>query len=61
MESITRITIGKASTGGSDAHHARIDRIKKRNKILGLVTSAIFLMQPIPLIFGEIGVSGKRE
>ncbi len=35
--------------------HARIGRIKKRNKIIGLLGSALFLVPPIPEISGAIG------
>ncbi len=56
------LEIGKATyyslrgqTRHEDVLHARIDRIKKRNKIIGLISSALFLMPPIPLISGEIG------
>lgn len=60
--------IGKATynslrgqTRHEDVLHARIDRIKKRNKILGLVASALYLVPPIPLISGEIGERITRK
>jgi len=38
-----------------DILHARIHRIKKRNKIIGLLGSALYLVPPIPTISGAIG------
>ncbi len=58
----TAMEIGKATyrslrgqTRQEDVLHARIHRIKKRNKIIGLLCSALFLIPPIPAISGEIG------
>jgi hypothetical protein len=44
-----------------DVLHARIYRIKKRNKIIGLLGSALFLIPPIPVISGEIGERITRK
>ncbi len=44
-----------------DVLQARVDRIRKYNKIIALVASAMFLMPPIPLISGEIGDRITRE
>lgn len=38
-----------------DVIHARIHRIKKRNKIIGLLSAALYLVPPIPIISGAIG------
>ncbi|MEQ9731508.1 MAG: PHP domain-containing protein [Candidatus Methanoperedens sp.] len=45
----------RGQTLQEDVLHARIDRIKKRNKILGLLSSALYLVPPIPVISAEIG------
>jgi predicted metal-dependent phosphoesterase TrpH len=44
---------GKITT--EDVIHARIDSIKKRNKIIGLLGSALYLVPPISEISGAIG------
>lgn len=38
-----------------DVLHARINRIKKRNKVLGLLSGAIYVTPPVPIISGLIG------
>lgn len=38
-----------------DVLHIRIHRIKKRNKIIGLLGAALYLVPPIPIISGAIG------
>ena len=38
-----------------DVLHARIHRIKKRNKIIGLFGAALYLVPPVPIISGAIG------
>ncbi len=44
-----------------DVIQARVDRIKKRNKIIAIAASAMFLMPPIPFISGEIGERITRK
>ncbi len=44
-----------------DVLQARVDRIKKRNKIIAIVASSMFLMPPIPQISGEIGERITRK
>ncbi len=62
------LEIGKAAYNSlrgqiqhDDVLQARVDRIKKRNKIIALVASAMFLMPPIPHISGEIGERITRK
>lgn len=38
-----------------DPLHLRINKIKKRNKILGLIASSFYLIPPIPIVIGLIG------
>ncbi len=38
-----------------DVLHERIHRIKKRNKIIGLLGAALYLAPPGPIISGVIG------
>ncbi len=44
-----------------DVLHTRIHRIKKHNKIIGLLGAALYLVPPIPIISGVIGETITRK
>ncbi|VVB89051.1 PHP-associated [uncultured archaeon] len=45
----------QGKTAQENLIHKRIGRIKKRNKVIGLLGAALYLVPPIPIIAGAIG------